>query len=88
MRKNKYFDYKITDTQDLIDKFKEFINKYDCPEIVMDLSYMNLLDAAKVMILSSTYHFQKYPYGKVKCKVQTKNIKNAVPLLPNNLELV
>lgn len=87
--KNKYFDCRISNTQDLLEKFKDYVNKYDCPEVTLDLSYMNIMDAAKVMILSSTYHFQKYPSGKVKCKVYSKNIKNILPyLIPNNLELV
>lgn len=87
--KNKYFDFRISDTQAMLDKFKGYVNKYECPEVLIDLSSLNFIDAAKIMVLSSTYHFQKYPQGKVKCKVASKEIIDFVSsFVPENLELV
>lgn len=87
--KNKYFDFKISDTQDMLDKFRGYISRYDCPEVLIDLSSLNFIDTAKVMVLSSTYHFQKYPHGKVKCKVAAKEVIDFVgSFVPDNLELV
>lgn len=89
MIKNKYFDFKMSDTKDILENFKSYINKYDCPEIVLDVSSLNVIDAARVMILSSTYHFQKYPGGKLKCKVPAKEVKEIISsFAPANLELV
>ena len=87
--KNQYFDIKISNTKEVIENFKNFVAKHDCPELVIDLSSLNVIDATKVMILSSTYHFQKYPSGKLKCKVPSSGIRDVISaFIPKNLELV
>lgn len=87
--KNKYLDFNCGNSEKILDNVKNYINKFDCPEMTLDLTALNILDATKVMVLSSAYHYQKYPEGKVKCRVQSENIKSfADVFLTNNLQIV
>ncbi|MDR1169119.1 MAG: hypothetical protein LBK53_09585 [Heliobacteriaceae bacterium] len=80
---------KFRSPQNALDKFKRYINRYNCPEVTLDLSCLNIIDAAKVMVLSSTYHYQKYPKGKLKCHVPSIDVKNFVSNFSvKNLELI
>jgi len=86
---SKYFNFKFNDAKETIAKFKKYIKKYDCPEMILDLSSLNIIDATKVMVLSSTYHHQKYPNGKLKCHIQSDDVKNFVSNFnTRNLELL
>ena len=87
--RNKYLDLNCGNAEQIIDSVKKYINKFDCPEMTLDLSRLNILDAAKVMVLSSTYHYKKYPQGKVKCRVQSDNVKGLVSaFVTDNLEVI
>jgi hypothetical protein len=82
-------NFKFANKEKAMDNFKRYINKYDCPEITLDLSGLNIIDALKFMILSSTYHYRKYPKGKLKCKTNSADIRNFVESFAvKNLELV
>ncbi len=84
-----YQDFKFDNSTDVVEKFKKFIEKNDCPKIEVDLSAVNIFEALKFMVLSSTYHFQKYPKGKLRCRIQSEDAKNFVSaFITNNLELV
>ncbi len=61
-----------------IEKFKKFVNTHDCPEISVDLGEINIIDAMKFIVMSSTYHYQKYPKGKLKCYSVSEDIKDYV----------
>lgn len=72
-----------------IDKFKKFVKCHDCPELTLNLSSLNIFDAAKFVLLSSAYHYQKYPSGKIKYQVESDDIKNLVlDFAGPNLEFV
>lgn len=87
--KSKYLDLNCGNSEQILDKVKTYINKFDCPEMMLDLSGLNILEAAKVMVLSSTYHYKKYPQGKIKCRVQSDNVKGLVSaFVTDNLEVV
>ncbi len=87
--KNKYIDFNCGNSEKILDNVKNYINKFDCPEISLDLSQLNILDATKIMVLSSAYHYQKYPEGKVKCRVQSDSVKELVTtFVTQNLELL
>jgi ABC-type transporter Mla MlaB component len=80
---------KFEKTQGALDKFKRYVDKYNCPVVTMDLSRLNIIDTAKVLVLSSTYHYQKYPKGKLKCHVPSADIKTFVSnFYVKNLELI
>ncbi len=76
--KSKFLDLNCGNSQQILENIQKYINKFDCPEMTLDLSKLNILDAAKVMVLSSAYHYKKYPEGKLKCRVQSDSIKNFV----------
>ncbi len=87
--KSKFLDLNCGNSQQILENIQKYINKFDCPEMTLDLSKLNILDAAKVMVLSSAYHYKKYPEGKLKCRVQSDNVKNFVSGFSTvNLEVV
>lgn len=87
--KSKFLDLNCGSSQQIIDDVKKYINKFDCPEMTLDLSKLNILDAAKVMVLSSAYHYKKYPDGKVKCRVASDNVTGLVSsFITKNLEVI
>lgn len=86
---NKYLSFDFSSSSKILERVKKYIKKYDCPEITLDLSGLNLFEASRVMVLSSTYHYKKYPEGKLKCHVASQNVLNLVSGLPTkNLEIV
>lgn len=72
-----------------IDKFKKFVQSHDCPELTLNLSSLNIFDAVRFVLLSSAYHYQKYPSGKLKYQVESDDIKSLVlDFASTNLEFV
>ena len=58
---------------------------------IIDLSNLNIFDATKEIIMTSTYFFSNNSAKKVKYKVSTPNIKNLLnefPVINNSIELI
>ena len=73
----------------LVESIKNYISKNDCPNLSMDISHLNIIDASKVTILCSTYHWAKYPNGKISWKIGYKEIKELIsPLNLGNIKLI
>lgn len=73
----------------LVESIKDYIHKHDCPDLSMDISHLNIIDASKVTILCSTYHWTKYPDGKISWLINSPEIKNLVkPLNLGNIRLI
>lgn len=53
------------DVFEVVEKIKSFILSQECPFLVIDISKMNLIDSSKICILSSTFHFSRYPEGNI-----------------------
>jgi ABC-type transporter Mla MlaB component len=70
-------------TINMVESIKKYINDNDCPTLSMDISRLNIIDASKVTILCSTYHWAKYPDGEISWKISTDEVKNLVN--PRNL---
>lgn len=67
----------------------EFINKCDKRKVSLDLSALNILEAAKIMTLASAYHYKKFPNGKIICKTKSNEIKDVISMFSlKNLEVV
>lgn len=80
---------KFSDTNKLVSSIKKYITENDCPSLSMDISYLNLLDASRVTVLCSTYHWAKYPKGEVRLKTGSKTVKDLIkPLNLGNVKLV
>lgn len=93
MKKLKFKDIRVKETSDdtlsLVESIKNYISKYDCPNLSMDISHLNIIDASKVTILCSTYHWAKYPNGKINWKINSPEIKELIkPLNLGNINLV
>lgn len=86
--KNKYLTFDFNDSQRIIADVKDYIRKYECPELKINLEQINLLDAAKIIVMTSTFHNKKYPDGKLVCKTQQaiKSLLNTAST--KNLEFV
>lgn len=74
---------------ELVRKIKDFIHKNDCPNLMMDISKLNIIDASKVTILCSTYHWAKYPNGEISWKINSPEINEIIkPLSLGNIKLI
>lgn len=86
MRQN---EFKFNATTDVFSKFKRYVKTHDCPEVTLDLSSSNIFDALKFVVLSSAYHFQKYPLGKLKCRVASDEMRDMISNFSTvNLEFI
>ena len=78
---------------DVIEDTKEFILKNDCFFLSVDISGLNLIDATKVCILCSTFHYAKYcgldiVGAKIKWIVKDSMTKSQIELLKlDNVEI-
>lgn len=74
------------EVRELISVTKDYIIKNDCPSISVDASHLNLLDAVRATILCSTYHYAKYPQGKMEVIVNSNEVQSlAGPLCLGNV---
>lgn len=77
------------DTITLVESIRKYILENDCPTMSMDISNLNIIDASKVTILCSTYHWAKYPNGEISWKIKYPEISNIVkPLNLGNIKLI
>ena len=84
-----YQNFKYDNPINSLEKFKKFVKYHDCPELTLNLSSLNIFDAVKFVLLSSAYHYQKYPSGKIKYQVESDDIKNLIlDFAGTNLEFV
>lgn len=63
---------------DIVTSVKNYIFENDCPNLSMNVSSLNIIDASKVVILCSTYHYAKYPHGEIDWVVNSSEVKNLV----------
>lgn len=79
----------MNNTIDLVQKIKNYIYEHDCPTLSMDISHLNIIDASKVTILCSTYHWAKYPNGEISWKINAPEIEEIIkPLDLGNIKLI
>lgn len=64
-----------------INEAKDYISRNNCLYLNIDISGLNMIDAIKVCVLSSTFHYAKYCGGKIKWYVKDENIKKQIGLL-------
>ena len=77
-------DFTITEENDnlvdIVESIKNYITDHDCPTLSMDISRLNILDASKITIVCSTYHWAKYPNGEISWKIGSSEVENLVIL--------
>lgn len=92
-KQTKEINFKISEfggnTINLVESIKNYICEHDCPNLSMDISHLNIIDASKVTLVCSTYHWAKYPEGKINWKISSDRIKELIsPLNLGNINLV
>jgi len=89
LKKDFMSNINATSAINLVEDIKNYISEHDCPDLSMDVSHLNLIDASKVTIICSTYHWSKYPNGKISWKIKSNEIKNLIkPLNLGNINLI
>ena len=77
------------DTVNIEESVKKYISKNECPTLSMDVSTLNIIDASKVAIICSTYHWAKYPHGEISWKIGSREVQDIIkPLNLGNIKLV
>lgn len=72
-----------------LDSFKSYVDSKDIEDFAIDLSNKNIFDSLKFIVLSSAYYSQKYPDNKLKCVVNSEDVKSLVSSFEvKNLEYV
>lgn len=83
------FTFTGSNTLNLVETVKNYISKNDCPTMSMDISTLNIIDASKIAIICSTYHWAKYPQGEISWKIGSHEIQDIIkPLNLGNIRLV
>ena len=73
---------------EIIDFVKAYILSNNCAFLKLDISRLNLIDASKVVLLCSTFHYTKYQQGKIKFVVANEEIEKIIePLLLKNTDI-
>ncbi|AOR39249.1 hypothetical protein BHV42_08470 [Candidatus Melainabacteria bacterium MEL.A1] len=86
---NKDICFKFDRKNSKIEDFKEFVKEKNCKVLTVDLSSLNAFEALKFAVLSSAYHFQKYPSGKLKFINNSTDINSLIADFSlNNMEFV
>lgn len=88
--KSNFIEFKVGRSGEISSgKVKKYLKEINSPDITVDLSSMNVIDAAKVMVLASVYHSGKYPDGKIRCKLSGDCGYDFIhPFITKNLEFV
>lgn len=72
-----------------INVFKDYVNSGHCGDFAIDMSNKNIFDSLKFIVLSSAYFYQKYPENKLKCIVNSEDVKSLISSFDvKNLEFV
>lgn len=72
-----------------VQEIKKHLKKSEIREIELDLSAMNILDAVKVLVLTSSYLYKKSPEEKLKFRFVSPDIENILSSFSlTNLEMV
>jgi len=72
-----------------LEEIKKMLKTVQVAQLELDLTGMNLFDAVKVLVLTSSYLYKKSPAEKLKFKFVSSDIKNVLSSFSlTNLEMV
>ena len=60
---------------EIVGALNDYIERYSCENMSVDISFMNIPDACYVSSLCSTTNYIKYPDGKINWKVSSQQVK-------------
>ena len=58
-----------------IECINSYIDKTECKDFSVDISFMNIIDACYVSTMCSTAHYIRHPEGKIKWLVSSELVK-------------
>lgn len=61
-----------------VNEVKDYILNNECQFLRIDISELNMIDTTKICVLCSTFHFAKYPKGKITWYVKDEITKSLV----------
>ena len=61
---------------DAIEFISGYIERYQCENMSVDISYINILNTCYVSTMCSTKHYIKYPNGKINWIISSNLIKD------------
>lgn len=64
-----------------VEYIKDFILNNECSTLSVNISRLNLIDASKISILCSTFHFSKYPDGEITWYVNDRETLQTIKLM-------
>ncbi len=64
-----------TNPKEAVNFINEYIEKYHCKSMSVDISFMNVLDACYVSTMCSAKHYIKYPDGRINWKISSELIR-------------
>lgn len=89
MQNTIHYDIKINNLTGAVDNIKEYLAGNKASEISIDLSGLNIFDAARISLLSSAYYYGKHPDGKITCRCNSDTVKELLAdIATPNLEIV
>ena len=59
-----------------VEYINSYINKTNCEEFSVDISFLNIIDACYVSTMCSATHYIKYPSGKINWLVSSELVKD------------
>ncbi len=72
-----------------VQEVRKILSKSEISDLAIDLSGMNVLDAVKVLALTSSYLYKKQPEEKLKFRFHSNDIQNFLTVFSmNNLVMV
>lgn len=84
----RFSDYE-SNALNIVESINNYIRDNECPNLSMDISHLNVIDASKVTLLCSTFHWSKYPEGNISWKISSREINDLVnPLSLGNIKLI
>ena len=70
-------------------EIKKILKKAEIQDLELDLSAMNVLDAVKVLVLTSSYLYKNLPEEKLRFRFVSSDIKNILSSFSlKNMEMV
>lgn len=82
-------DFNRNNVFNLVESIKNYIFENDCPNLSLDVSHLNIIDASKVTILCSTYHYAKYPHGEISWLINSSEVQSLIkPMNLGNVRLI
>ena len=82
-KKHTFLDFYTyeNDVHEIINRIKTTIMQNGCSHLIINIAMLNFLDATRVCILTSTYHFSIYPDGSILWILRDRQTQHTINML-------